>query len=463
MEAMSHKAYGLFSIDKDLSLTNKSQRDIFDVENPYSLETQASAHTQFLDESYDMLIDVTLRRRNVPIVTLDVSISNEAVSPADTVILRSVTSTVPSDYIIRNIWIEHSTVASAIRAKGWDVPSASGVAPKLRFRISAGAAAPLLAQDEVDQSVYIQRNMKLISSTPNFLYGENIVSFGRTELFKFITDLNAFAIKPGSAFLDDSTTAAPSDGYGFLRINDGSAPYGGTYGPHQGSHGNGLSLDLKPFGNRELGESYDVIRTTDSRSPRYDDILAVLQYSKLQKNPLDATEYMWSEGECDLVARDDSSVKCEQVLTVEKCLYQIEPTNPPAGVALNKCDQSVRPMDAATRLEKWVRHNRNGIGKLISSSKSRSLHLSAGQGWNASLRQTLDIGTPYKGFFSDDGVQRNLLEDGMLPNGFMLHRSLNDGTFSKLSDNEVVNGLNFAPDNGHYNHIHINSIVPIGQ
>ncbi|MBL7687960.1 MAG: hypothetical protein JNJ49_07985 [Bdellovibrionaceae bacterium] len=238
-----------------------------------------------------------------------------------------------------------------------------------------------------------------------------------------------------------------------MRPNNEPGPLGTT--------DNGFSLDLKPFGNRELGESYDVIRTTDSRSPRYDDILAVLQYSKLQKNPLDATEFMWTERECAKAASEpNSKIDCSAVLTVEKCLYQIEPTNPPNGVSLGKGNQSVRPINAALRLEKWVRHNRNGIRMLISSSKSRSLHMSAGVGWNDSLRTALDVDVEYKDFLSELGVQENLLIRGMLPNGFKLYQSKTDGTLVKLSDRETLDGLTFGDDDIHYNHIHINNIFP---
>ena len=302
--------------------------------------------------------------------------------------------------------------------------------------------------------------MKLISSNSNFLYGKNIVSFGRTELFKFMTDLYAASIKTGAPFLDDSTTTTPNDGYGLLRINDGSAPYGGGFVTHERSHRNGLSLDLKPFGNSELGEGYDVVRA-DTHSLRYDDILAVLQYSKLQKNPLDAKAYMLTEQECAReVSEQKSKIDCSTILTVEKCLYQIEPTNPPNGVSLGKCDQSVRPLNAALRLEKWVRHNRNGIRMLISSSNSRSLHISAGVGWNDSIRTALDVDVEYKEFISEIGVQENLLIRGMLPNGFKLHQPKDDGTFMKLSDREFLDGLTFGDDDIHYNHIHINNISP---
>ncbi|MBK7892744.1 MAG: hypothetical protein IPJ84_18415 [Bdellovibrionales bacterium] len=71
------------------------------------------------------------------------------------------------------------------------------------------------------------------------------------------------------------------------------------------------------------------------------------------------------------------------------------------------------------------------------------------------------MGTPYKAFILDSAVQKNLLLAAKLPNGFKLYDTLSPSSHSPLPSINGLGGVGFGDDDEiHYNHIHINSILP---
>lgn len=71
------------------------------------------------------------------------------------------------------------------------------------------------------------------------------------------------------------------------------------------------------------------------------------------------------------------------------------------------------------------------------------------------------MGTPYKAFILDSAVHKNLLLAAKLPNGFKLYDTLSPSSYSPLPSINGLGGVVFGDDDEiHYNHIHINSILP---
>ncbi|MBK7892178.1 MAG: hypothetical protein IPJ84_15445 [Bdellovibrionales bacterium] len=196
-------------------------------------------------------------------------------------------------------------------------------------------------------------------------------------------------------------------------------------------------------------------------SRRYNDIFTLLKYGKDQTEPDGG--YMHTESSCE-----DSYGKatCKHRLTVEKCLYSEAPVNPLIGHDLSQCT-GIPPLAASDRLALWVQLNRDGITKLKSIAPNIRQFSSMGFNWFESLLLKTAVYTPpnsppssqiYDRMTQERTTNRDLLQDGLLPNGMRLRYPAEVNTTPTRTplSSFSVNMIDFSfGDDGHYNHHHI--------
>lgn len=481
---------GLLPIDTDDSLEYPEHINPFPKYNPIA-QANESAHQQFVRDNYDILfgveaqlngiskvdsIDIHITRGTTDFIFASYPINLTVREIVDRLRQKGVAAQASQPLGIATIHISHQDLIQKIKTRGWDQPIGTDYdRPVFEIRLVVNGTAPF-GQTVGTKSIpiHVLRDLKQVTSGSirmnDLLYGKKISAFGTNGLHLLVERIATTLNSAQNPFAQ----------IGPFKMNDGALPYGGEF-PSHGAHRRAKNLDIKYFGGFKIREDYDDIvsqTTIDvdgtevplNTNRRYADILTLLTYSKNQKTPGEYT-LMDTEQSCLLKFPPDFNLntRCSNRLTVEKCLYGIEPTAPEPGHTLSACSGSP-PLAAANRLASWVLANRAGIIELRKNAKALTLFTSAGTAWYHSFKQRLasrpawmPAGTPWNGqaLLSGPDITETLIENARLPNFMTLKIKL-----EVLSNNWIDIGetkfdnITFDPSNEqHYNHIHINGVA----
>ncbi len=489
-------ATGLFPMEVDDATTPSKHINPFPNFNPFD-PSDTTDYKNWVKAAYGVIVDVEARFNGIELVT-SVELSISRGDKRLVVSTKTIDQTVPLiEAALRNLGINtrsgnlgiarfhipHSLMVQKVT----ELDTLSNLAGRTQpFKIEISVKGKRGAAEYADQRSLLTKPMwNLKNLKPNsmsiteFLYSDKISSFGIAGLSNLVAGLAQSVDAIPSAFYDNPATPESADGYGPLRMNDASLPYGGFFRPtHTTGHQRGTNLDIKYFGGNLLGPDYDFVFKSNTTvdgilfpagtSRRYHDLLVLLEYSKNLQGP-DGT-FMGTENSC--LSEFDIDT-CKRRITIEKCLYGELPTDPLPGHGIGSCaGGGTPPIAAADRLGIWVQSNQDGIKELRRITPGLLLLVSGGTGWFKSLKASIDVQIPswfprsqtWQGYSALTGrdITGSLLQFGLLPNQLQIRHPVGSGLFlvrHPISELEDAALTDYAKGNEkHYDHIHINGV-----